>query len=158
MIMDKKQKVIFLDFDGVLNNADYRDTVKDYYNNFIDETRMPYLKRIVNETGAVIVLTTTWRLFWNENSTYFLENTQKINRIFEKYGLKVYSKTDFYEEKRNFEISLWLCEHSVENYVILDDIDFGWSEENRRHFVQTDDSREGLDERTTQLAINILNS
>lgn len=151
-------KVIFLDFDGVLNSAEYRNSVSDYYNNFIDESRMPFLQQIVEETGAVIVLTTTWRMYWDECDVGVSEDTQKTNNIFAKFGLKIYSKTDTFDKKRNFEISLWLCKNEVENYVILDDIDFHWSEENRKHFVKTDDDNRGIDEQTTNLAIRILNN
>lgn len=151
-------KVIFLDFDGVLNNAEYRNSVPNYYSNFIDESRMPFLKQIIEETGAVIVLTTTWRMYWDKCEFQVSEDTQKINNIFDKYGLTIYSKTDTFDENRNFEISLWLCRNEVENYVILDDIDFRWSEENRKHFVKTDDGNQGLDEQTTNLAIRILNN
>lgn len=151
-------KVIFLDFDGVLNNARYRNSVPDYYSNFIDESRMPFLKQIVEETGAVIVLTTTWRMYWDENTVRTSEYTQKINSIFTKYGLTIYSKTDTFDENRNFEISLWLCRNEVENYVILDDVDFRWCNENRKHFIKTDDDNKGLDEQTTNLAIRILNN
>ena len=110
-------KVIFLDFDGVLNNAEYRNSVPDYYRNFIDESRMPFLKQIIEETGAVIVLTTTWRMYWDKCEFQVSEDTQKINNMFNKYGLTIYSKTDTFDENRNFEISLWLCRNEVENYV-----------------------------------------
>lgn len=119
---------------------------------------MPFLKQIVEETGAVIVLTTTWRMCWDAYDVRVAEDTRKINNMFAKYGLTIYSKTDTFDENRNFEISLWLCRNEVENYVILDDLEFHWSEENRRHFVKTDDDNQGLDEQTTNLAIRILNN
>ena len=149
-------KVIFLDFDGVLNSALYRDSVDNYHENFIDETRMPYLRRIVEETGAVIVLSTTWKTHWDEEDESVFEDTKKINDIFAKFGLKIHSKTENCNDNRNLEISLWLCSNAVENYVILDDLDFHWSEKNRKHFVKTDDSQQGLDEKTTNQAIKIL--
>ena len=117
---------------------------------------MPFLKKIVDETGAVIVLSTTWREYWDEEGFIDPKNTKKINDIFAKYGLKIYSKTDTFDENRNFEITLWLCRNKIENYVILDDVDFRWSDENRIHFVKTDDSKLGLDESATKLAIEIL--
>jgi len=57
-------KVIFLDFDGVLNSVKY-DRKRDWNKlTFIDESRLPLLKQIVDSTGAVIVLSTTWRNHW----------------------------------------------------------------------------------------------
>lgn len=151
-------KTIFLDFDGVLNNEKYRITVDNYYDNFIDESRMPFLKQIVEATDAVIVLSTIWRSYWDDLDPQVAEDTQKINEVFAKYGLKIYSKTDFLGENRDLEISLWLLENKVSNYVIIDDRDFNWTKENRRHFVKTDDNKQGLDEETTKLAIEILNN
>ena len=149
-------KVIFLDFDGVLNSADFRDSVDDYYHNFIDETRMPVLSRIVRETGAVIVLSTTWKVLWDKDVERNTEDGRKIDEIFGGYGLEIFSKTECADDDRNFEIFLWLCNHEVENYVILDDLDFRWSDENRRHFVMTYDDRCGLDEDAADRAIKIL--
>ena len=149
-------KVIFLDFDGVLNSLAYREKAEDYYNDFIDETRMPLLKELVDKTGALIVLTTTWRIYWNKEVSTLDCKAAKINNIFSKYGLQIYNKTANLNENRNFEILMFLSCNEVENYVILDDIDFGWSDENRRRFVQTDDRDMGLDEKTVQKAIEIL--
>ena len=148
--------VIFLDFDGVLNSADFRDSVEDYYNNFIDETRMPILGRIVRQTDAVIVLSTTWKVMWEKDAERNTEGGKAIDEIFGRYGMSIYSKTECADDDRNFEIFLWLCNHEVENYVILDDLDFRWSEENRRHFVKTYDERCGLDDEAADRAIEIL--
>ena len=150
-------KVIFLDFDGVLNNTGYRNSAKDYYEDFIDESRIPLLKYIVDSTGAVIVLTTTWRHYWSEDETDTSLATSKINAIFNKYGLKIHSKTGSFHEQRDYEIRMFLCCNDVDNYVIVDDVDFGWSEINRGKFVKTDDSKLGLDECSAAEAIRILN-
>ena len=72
--------------------------------------------------------------------------------------MEIYSKTEDFGENRNYEITMWLCKNGAENYVILDDVDFRWSMENRRHFVKTDDSDHGLDEITAARAIEILNT
>ena len=50
-------KVIFLDFDGVLNSAEYRNSVDDYYSNFIDERKLELLALLVREYNDEIVLT-----------------------------------------------------------------------------------------------------
>lgn len=54
-------RVIFLDFDGVLNSAVYDRTRDLTKNTSIDETRLPLLKQIVDRTNAKIVLSTSWR-------------------------------------------------------------------------------------------------
>lgn len=151
-------KVIFLDFDGVLNNSAFRDAVDDYYESFIDETRMPLLRKIVDKTGAMIVLTTTWRHYWTSDRSKASFTSKKIDSVFEKYGMKIYSKTEAYGEQRDLEVRLFLCKNDVESYVILDDIDFGWSPENYRRFVKTCDTDAGLDEEAVCKTIEILNS
>lgn len=139
-------KVIFLDFDGVLNSADFRNSATDYLSNFIDEKKLEIFAGFVKETDAKIVLTTQWRIHWNEGDKQTHPDGERINTLFTKYGLKIYSKTDCLDDNRNLEISDWLVRHDVENYVIFDNIDFSWSEINRMHFVRTNDAKNGLTE------------
>ncbi len=150
-------KVIFLDIDGVLNCHSFREAANDYYDNPIDESRLLLLKYIIQQTGAVIVLSSTWRTYWNEGETQLHEEGARLNEIFRRHGLEIYSKTDDFGEDRNYEILLWLSGHQVTEYVILDDINFFGNGVNRLHLVQTDDTKEGLDEEATQRAIDILN-
>ncbi len=150
-------KVIFLDVDGVLNCRSYRESVDDYYTNPIDESRMMLLKYLVEKTGAVIVLSSTWRLYWSDDDRQITEEGKHFNRIFNKYGMKIFSKTDNFGEDRNYEILVWLSAHEVSEYVILDDINFFKNSVNMLHFLQTDDEAEGLDEDIVQLAIDMLN-
>ncbi|MBQ8504526.1 MAG: hypothetical protein IJ491_09675 [Clostridia bacterium] len=149
-------KVIFLDIDGVINDHKYRESVDDYYENPIDESKLELLRYIVDTTdNAVIVLTSTWRMYWNEGKIQLQEEGEKLNEIFKKHGLKIYAKTENFGEDRDYEILMWLAKNKVDSYVILDDMDFGWSPENRKRFVKTDDAT-GLDERTTEKAIGVL--
>lgn len=99
-------KAVFLDFDGVMNNAEFREKNEDYRNNFIDESRLTFLKKIIDSTDAVIVLTTTWKAFWREGNCQTYPEGEKINRIFEKQRLSVFSKTDSADDDRNLEIIL----------------------------------------------------
>lgn len=50
--------VIFLDFDGVLNDRSFRVT----RSGIIDEKHMTFFHRIVEATGARIVLSTSWHV------------------------------------------------------------------------------------------------
>lgn len=85
-----------------------------------------------------------------------MKRLKKLITFFAKYGLEIYSKTNNYEENRDFEITMWIAENNIKQYVILDDNDFGWSKLNREHFVQTDDEKDELDEEQVQKAIDIL--
>ena len=53
-------KILFLDIDGVLNSARY-DALRLPDQGNIDETRLPLLQRIIGETQAKIVLSSSWR-------------------------------------------------------------------------------------------------
>ena len=142
-------KVIFLDIDGVMNSTEEMIALYNQYGSLIDNTlpspaKCKLLKQLVGETGARLVLSSSWRLSLNA--------IQKLIDLFEFYGLilsgftchEVDSKkfkntpyedikpryqhtiSDFgtYIEDRGAEIASWLLDHpTVENFVILDDED-----------------------------------
>ena len=58
-------KIIFLDIDGVLNSDEYFDKIKNLningIENDIDISKIILLKKSLDETGAKIVLTSSWR-------------------------------------------------------------------------------------------------
>lgn len=59
-------KIIFLDIDGVLNTKYWykhmdKSTVKDKYGYAFDPNAVSNLKRIIDETGANIVISSSWK-------------------------------------------------------------------------------------------------
>lgn len=154
-------KIIFLDIDGVLNSREYdkrRDLTK--LTN-IDETRLPFVKQIVDETGAVIVLSSTWRTHWNSDRDKCDEAGVYITDIFSKYGMDIYDKTPDlgYSADRHDEIKQYMTElgEDVENFVIVDDYRYGWGELSD-NFVKTDPYGSlGIDEDVVACAVKILN-
>ena len=58
-------KVIFLDIDGVLNSAKYFDRIKNLEITEIEEQidikKVELLKKAVDETGAKVALSSSWR-------------------------------------------------------------------------------------------------
>ena len=153
-------KIIFLDIDGVMNSAEYRKRMgRKYYSEIIDRGKMPLLKKIVDETDAKIVLSTSWRKFWNEGGPQLDSVGRHINEVFTEFGLLVYSKTPVIENAgRSAEIKEWLDGKGyVDGYVILDDKVFGWSVPLRRHFIRTNVNGDGLDQTQVQAAIDVLN-
>lgn len=138
-------KIIFLDIDGVLN--DFTAQGKDYFDDTPSDLHLRNLKEIVDETGAEIVLSSTWRLF------------KGLRKIVEKrlsdYGMKFIDSTIELREGRAAEISEWLTRHpDVTDYVILDD-DF-ISERYRARHVKTSMAYGLLPTHVTK-AISILN-
>lgn len=150
-------KVIFLDFDGVLNTLDYRDR----HGNIgagIDSSKLLLLKELVHKTDAKIVITTSLRVYWNknpDNCDYFGE---VINREFAKYGLEIYDKTPTTENnQREDEILQWIVDNpGVTNYVVIDDGALS-AKFLLGRFVQTSDIKDGLEEEHILKAISILN-
>ena len=81
-------KILFLDFDGVLNSQDYRDSYGSM-GACIDKSKMPLLKRLIDSTDAKIVIITSLREYWDKNPEkcdyyYFLAASD---------GTTVFSKT-----------------------------------------------------------------
>ena len=123
-------KIIFLDVDGVLNSQSYyiewmrRHRVGVDYDNSekeIDESCVKNLKEIVDKTGAVIVLSSTWR---NMRDVYKL--AINLNKTLAKYELHISDKTPWLHGNRPEEIKLWLDDYifkgnELKSFVILDD-------------------------------------
>ena len=144
--------VIFLDFDGVLNTRRFRTV----HSGMIDEKHMIFLRRIVETTGARVVLSTSWRIHWDVLPENRSETGWEIDRIFGKYGIEIVGKVSEGLDRAK-EIQHWLDGHpNVERYVILDDSPFGWGEL-AQHLVQTGGLQDGLDNRTAEMAIAVLN-
>lgn len=149
-------KVLFLDFDGVLNTEDYRE-VHGSSNAGIDKSKLPLLKKLIDSTDAKIVLSTSLRMYWDKNPDKCDYYGKVINDIFSDYGLEVYDKTPVLEnEKREEEILQWIIDNpGVRKYVVIDD-GFLSAKFLRGHFVQTSDTDGGLQEEHINKAIEIL--
>ena len=155
-------KIIFLDIDGVLNSNAY-DRVRDKTKQTnIDETRIPFVKQIVDRTGAVIVLSSTWRMYWNSDRAKCDDDGLYMIDLFAKYGVEIYDKTPDlgHFADRPDEIKQYLDElgEEVDSFVIIDDYMYGWGELGSR-FVKTEPYRTlGIDEDTVERAVKILNN
>lgn len=150
-------KVIFLDIDGVLNSKIF-DKEKDSFD-IMDPTRLVLLKKIVDETGAEIVLTSSWRHGWAiQECDCQSDAAIKIWNEFANANIFIMDKTTEEYYSRTEQIKEWLSKNpEVESYVILDDIQFGWEELEGRvvktHYLID----RGLEDRHVKEAIEILN-
>lgn len=152
------RRIVFLDIDGVLNSVRYDRERREHDGN-IDETRLALLKGLIDDTGAEIVLSSSWRKHWGSAPEECDNIGEELNSEFGKFGLRVSDKTPVLSAlERGIEIKAWLDAHADEvgSFVILDDMFFGFAglEE---HFVKTD-SRigRGLEERHIEKAKMIL--
>jgi hypothetical protein len=105
-----KNLVIFLDADGVMNGI--RNWPENAPRNWIDPRTVERLNQITTRTGAKLVISSSWRLFWD------------VKDILKKAGVTgtVIGETPYLAGRdRGTEIQSWLADHRVDNYVILDD-------------------------------------
>jgi hypothetical protein len=186
-------KVIFLDFDGVLNSEmwyrsrfeqlDREEETGNYPYYEFDPILIDRLNRIIEETDAKFVVSSTWRI---GRSVEDLQNL--LNRV----GFKgeIIDTTPHFHAKggdnddnpigytipRGCEIDWWLKEKGkfqrinwsverqneylenalVKNYIILDD-DSDMLYNQREHFIKTS-GYWGLSENDVKTAIQILNT
>jgi hypothetical protein len=163
-------KVVFLDIDGVLNVIPQGH---DRYGAIFHPEFVDNLRRLINETGAKLVISSTWR---HSGVISMKEMWEARNLPGEVVGitpdLRWRVKQDAREPNeqdyvRGDEIQAWLDQHSqVTNYVILDD-DSDMLQSQRGNFVQTSnninhpdciDIGYGLTKTCTDRAIRILNT
>ena len=153
-------KVIFLDIDGVLNC--YWSTSRCGHYIGIDEDKVVRLRQIVEATGAVIVLSSSWRKDWSKDTDANNECGRYIDRMLRKERLAILDKTgkDRYDRRR-LEIERWMEGKDIEAYVILDDLDYDWGYSDCvNHWVATSFGRKdgGLQDEHVAKAIEILNA
>lgn len=173
-------KVIFLDIDGVLNNADtYKRS--DLSISCIDDFRVEYLKRIVDETGAKIVLTSANKVHFKKYNGKVVPSRESsiyapdFIKILTKHGLTLYDVIPTIRDSlgkevlRQEEIKMWLSlNDDIESFIILDDSTTELMDFVVPNFIILNnipigemlyDMRNsiGLGEEHVELAINILN-
>jgi hypothetical protein len=120
----KSMKVIFLDIDGVLNCSSTRERIDGIF--FVEDQKIEYLKEIIECTGAVVVLSSTWRIGWawmQHNPDYHDKHFEMLRDKLQEHGIQLFGRTPTSNHGvRGLEIDEWLRHHSdVESFVILDD-------------------------------------
>ena len=145
-------KVIFLDFDGVLNSESCNNGVT------LLPSKLELLRQLVEATDAQIVLSTSWREHWSKDHRQCDSTGATIDLIFCAHGLQIFDKTPALPEGREAEIKAWLEQHpEIENFVVLDDRLLG-ADFLTGYFVKDSAYFGGLDEADVERAIEILNS
>jgi len=178
-------KVIFLDFDGVLNHENWYErrykSIKSgeceaSTESDIDPESVENLNYIIRETGAKVVVSSTWRLgHTTEELGNILKECGFVGEVIDKTPRIIYKHNDStYVIDRGVEIKHWLKDKGfqrinwskdrqkewidksdVENYVILDD-DSDMLYGQREHFILV--SRKfGLTKEIANKCIDILN-
>lgn len=128
-------KVVFLDYDGVLNSDPYLDSIREVYwaavskgggirddadRLMLDPERIELLNGLLERSGAMVVFSTSWRnLYSDEELIDFL-----VSRGF-KHPERIVGRTPTtrpVNRHRGELIQMWLNDHpEVKTYVAIDD-------------------------------------
>ena len=157
----KPMKVIFLDFDGVMDTAYYGHILgkedlpcHDEFGAVFDTNCVGYLKEIIEKTGADIVVTSSWKSLM----TY-----RDILNMWKQRGLPGYvidaTPSSSGCRHRGDKIDAWLKECKEDcQYVILDDIDESNFNEHQLSRLIVVNPYHGLDKEAAERAIELLQS
>jgi len=150
------EKVIFLDFDGVLNteycqNLLYHEgkALQDEYGSYFDPETVEQPKRIIDATQADIVVESSWKYIGIEAMQEMWEDREMPGRVIDITPTVGYNK--------GMEIESWLSDHAavVTKYVIIDD-EYVILESQLPYFILTN-PYDGITEEMADRAISILN-
>lgn len=158
-------KICFLDCDGVLNCQSSTSRFDMYIG--CDDDKLERLKKIVDQTGALIVVSSTWRLDISRGNGNFLASGiyAYLLENLKRYGLFVYDITPELSKKGSYrgkEIMAWLNDHQdldITGWVVLDDEWFCDFYQLADHLVQTSFYMDngGLQDEDVERAIYVLN-
>ena len=103
---------VFLDIDGVLIPAPFRSAE-------LNIGCVQQINRLVNETGARVILSSSWR---QDNSLEAMNKFFKDNGItFEIADYTITLPGDIFEV-RGQEIQDYINSHGIKNYLVIDDM------------------------------------
>jgi len=142
------RKIIFLDIDGVLSPRWWNsDKQSDNYGCLFDAKAVANLAKIVEETDAEIVISSSWKdmglvelqNMWRDRDLPGMIVDITPDYMSDELLLKEDSADMDYLYERGSEIQGWLLLHGddVSRYVIIDDMDDILPEQ-QSHFLQTD--------------------
>ena len=154
-------KIIFLDFDGVMDTSYYDHILSkegkpgnDEYGAVFDPYCIRNLKRIIEETEADIVVSSSWK---------YMMSYQDFLNMWKDRGLPGFitdvTPNPVDRRKRGDEIDAWIEEFKTEcQYVIIDDLEANNFNEHQIPRLLIVNPFFGLDEETAERAIQILNA
>lgn len=141
-------KVIFLDFDGVINS---------YQSELVDPECVGVLSAIIEETNAKVVATSASRYAFLEGKVTYLESDfyrDYVKRL-QAYGIQIDDIVPCIHKNKEIEIQTYLQQHpNISEYLVLDDDYFYVSLLGHEIYI---DFERGLSIFDFQPAVDILN-
>lgn len=171
--MNKHRKIIFLDFDGVLNTEYYQGLLEyqgkpwqDEYGAFFDPKSVKQLKKIIDATDADIVVESSWKYLGLYAMKELWDVRNLPGRVIDITPLSVSDEhlininLDYLDTSilncKGIEIASWLAEQTEDiRYVIIYD-EYVILNSQLPHSRLTN-SYEGITEEQANQAISILN-
>lgn len=150
-------KIIFLDFDGVLNTEHYQGLLQyqgkpwqDEYGAFFDPKAVKQLKRIIDATDADIVVESSWKYLG-------LDAMKELWEVRNLPGTIIDITPSLLGKNKGVEITSWLSKYAKQDirYVIIDD-EYVILDSQLPHFILTN-PYEGITEEQANRAISMLN-
>lgn len=154
-------KILFLDFDGVMDSESYIKILKkqgkplnDKYGTIFDPICVKNLKHITDQTGASIVVTSLWKRIMSYGDIVELWGYRELPGFVAGVTPNLGKSLN-----RGDEIDAWLeeCRTDIQ-YVIIDDLRAKFFKEHQLPRLLKVDPIGGLDEDTAERAIELLNS
>ena len=151
-------KIVFLDFDGVMDTAYYDDVLFeqglsacDDFGPVFDPECVKNLEEILDKTGASIVVTSSWKEFMPYEDFLDMWTVRGLPGF-------VTDVTPSVGRKRGDEIDAWLDECEADcQYVIIDDLDGSNFNEHQLSRLLVVNPYNGIDDVTVERAIALLN-
>lgn len=156
-----KEKILFLDFDGVLNTEYYQNHLlyqgkpwQDKYGAYFDPEAVAQLKRIIDATNADIVIESSWKHLGLEAMQEMWGARQMPGRVIDT----TLSHSVSLGVCKGVEIASWLSHHATPEtrYVIIDD-EYVILESQLPFFILTN-PYDGITNGVSDKTISILNS
>lgn len=148
----QERKIVFLDIDGVVSPLGGA-----FSHSLFEPSRMLRIKRILDSTGAIIVLSSSWR------TSQF--GRDEVNKQLRLHGMEPFADVtpELPSASRAVEILTWIDKAAtrikVLNFVAIDDIHLAAGAPNRdffaKHAIHTKSS-EGITDEQVQQAIQML--
>ena len=151
-VVVSNMKIIFLDVDGVLNQDGTKTRFRGCLG--VDLDKIEHLNRIILETGAKIVMSSTWRRH-PMHIVYLKQEMDKVNPVLSAQIIGDTPDSNF-NKYRAEEIEEWLqLNPGVTQFIVIDDLDCEELDRFGNSFVKTYSS-EGLTDEIATKCINIL--
>lgn len=150
-------KILFLDFDGVLNTEHYQGLLQyqgkpwqDEYGAFFDPKAVKQLKRIIDATDADIVVESSWKYLG-------LDAMKELWKVRNLPGTIIDITPSLLGKNKGVEIASWLSKYAKQDirYVIIDD-EYVILDSQLPHFILSN-PYEGITEEQANRVISMLN-